>query len=326
MRIGRRIGVIETGDEADVDDVAVHAVDPAAAERVAGQRRAERVNHVARREPAGRNLPQLLDADRVHLRIAIAIEPEFRDRRLGQRAARALTEHDDFREQIGTGFVVRFVAAVGRDALVADAHADHALAVPQQFLAGKRREHVGARRFGFLAEPLREAVERGDVFAVVVEHRRRERRFDLAARGEEPHLIAAHRRVESGRDVFARKEFEQRLRIDDGAGETVIPDLAALLDHHDREFAAGRLRELAEADRAGQTRRAAADEEDVDLEGIALRHDSRSLRRRAAAAPRRPPRGAWRRARPARGRRASRRSARTARPGAPARARAARHP
>ena len=131
MRIGRRIGIVEPGHQTDVDDVSVHAVDPAAAIGIVRQRRTHRVDDVARPEASGRNLPQLLDADGVHLRIAVTIEPQLFDRRLGQRAARAFAQHDDFRHEIGPGLVVRLVVAVVIDTFVADAHADHTIAVPQ---------------------------------------------------------------------------------------------------------------------------------------------------------------------------------------------------
>ena len=52
----------------------------------------------------------------------------------------------------------------------------------------------------------------------------------------------------------------------------MIADLAALFDHQDLECAAGRLRELAEPNRAGEARRAGADEEDVYFELIAFGH------------------------------------------------------
>ena len=176
------IGVVESGDEADVDQIAVHPVDPTAAERVGRQRRPEGVDHVTRGEAPGRNPPEFLDTDRVDLRIAVAVEPEPRDRDLGQRAPRALSEHDDLRQQVRSGLEIRLGAAVGGDALVAHAHADDAVAFPQQLLTGKGREHVdpGSLRLG--AEPFGEAIEGGHVLAVVVEDRRREGRRDLAAR------------------------------------------------------------------------------------------------------------------------------------------------
>ncbi len=52
----------------------------------------------------------------------------------------------------------------------------------------------------------------------------------------------------------------------------MIADLAALLDHEDLERAARRLRQLSEPDRAGEARRARADEQDVYFEAIAFGH------------------------------------------------------
>ena len=53
----------------------------------------------------------------------------------------------------------------------------------------------------------------------------------------------------------------------------MVADLAALLDHHDREVGPRGGGELSQADRAGEAGGAAADEEDVDLETIAFRQN-----------------------------------------------------
>src|SRR5205814_3928281 len=60
MRIERRVLVIETDDQADVDDAVAHAVDERAAERVEIERPAHRVNHGAGGEAIVGKLPQLL--------------------------------------------------------------------------------------------------------------------------------------------------------------------------------------------------------------------------------------------------------------------------
>ena len=184
--------------------------------------------------------------------VAILVEAEPRDRRLGQRSARTFAQHDDLRHQIGAGLVVRFVRTVAGDALVADLHPDDAVAVPQQLLPGEGGEDVDAGCFGLRGEPLGEVRERRDVLAVIVQHRRRERGLDLPAVGEEPERVAGDRRVEPAGDLFVREELVQGLRIDDGPGETVVPDLAALLDHHDRELDAGGGGQPAQQDRAGE--------------------------------------------------------------------------
>ena len=120
---------------------------------------------------------------------------------------------------------------------------------------------------------------------MVVERRRRERRFDLAAVGEEPQRVAADRDVETAGNVLTGEELGERLRVDDGTGEAVVADLAALLDHHDGDLGARRRRELPQSDRTGQRGRTCADEEDVDFEGIALSHDPPAFAPRHAGSP-----------------------------------------
>ena len=68
VRIEHRIAVVEPGDEADRRQAVRHRVDERAAELLHLQRIAQRVDHRARRQPALRDLPQLLDADGVELR------------------------------------------------------------------------------------------------------------------------------------------------------------------------------------------------------------------------------------------------------------------
>jgi hypothetical protein len=108
VRVGRRISIVEAGHQANVDHVVIHRVNPAAPERIGRQRRPQRVNDRAGRESSRRDPPEFLDADGIGLRVTIAVEAESRDRRLGQGPARALAQHDDFREQIGAGLEVRF--------------------------------------------------------------------------------------------------------------------------------------------------------------------------------------------------------------------------
>ncbi len=148
VRIGRRILVVETGHAADVEHVARHPVDESAAERLGGQRISERVDDRAGFEAIVGKLPELLDAGRVDLRLASLVETEPRRGLLGKRSARSFAKHDDLREDVGAGLVVGFRLAVVIEALVAGAHADDALAVPQQLLAGKRREDLRAVLLG----------------------------------------------------------------------------------------------------------------------------------------------------------------------------------
>jgi hypothetical protein len=106
VRVGRRILVVQTGHHADVEDVGAHAVDEAAAERLRRQRISQRVNHRARFETIVGELPQLFDACRVDLWFSLRGEVQTRNGLLCERPARALTEHDDLRKDVGAGFVV----------------------------------------------------------------------------------------------------------------------------------------------------------------------------------------------------------------------------
>src|SRR5579864_8382203 len=97
VRIGRGIAVIEPGDKTDVEDVVAHAVNEAAAERVVGKRKSQRVNDAPGLHRASGTLPQLLYAGGIHLRLAVLLQIQSRNGLLCKRASRPFAEYDDLR-------------------------------------------------------------------------------------------------------------------------------------------------------------------------------------------------------------------------------------
>ena len=95
------------------------------------QRIAHRVNDGAGREPVRRDLPQLLDADRIELRRTPLVERETPHDRLGQVAADAVGEDRHLRADVDAGLERRLPLAVLADAAIAGAHTDDAIAVVQ---------------------------------------------------------------------------------------------------------------------------------------------------------------------------------------------------
>ena len=285
VRVGRRVLVVEPGDQADVQNVVCHPVDEAAAERLVRQRESERVNDHPGRHRARFAPPNLFHASRVRHRIAILVERQFRDRLLGEGSPRALGENHDFRHEIGAGFVIRFRFAVVVDSFIADAHADDARIVPQQLLSRKRWKDVGAEFLCDTAHPFRQLLQTRDVLAVIFHHRRHERTWDGKLPGVRhvPHRVARHRRLERRLLAPIGQQFVKAFRIDDRTGNSVIADVAALLDQHHREVVfAALLRELAQANRRGEAGRSAPDDENVDVQLIAFSHNSRHFRARGA--------------------------------------------
>ncbi len=197
------------------------------------------MNHRAGRETIVGQLPQLFDAGRIHLRFLAVIETEPRNSLLGERAAWAFAENDDLCKQIGARLVVRFGFTVVVDALVAGAHADHAVAVPQEFLTRKFAEDLHAERFGLRRHPFRQTLQRRDVFAMVIERRRRERRLDFPALRQEPEFVATDRCVNGSTALEPiRHELVDCARVEHEPRNAVIADLGGFLDHEDLELAA----------------------------------------------------------------------------------------
>src|SRR5262245_21790264 len=100
MRIEPSIEVVETNHEADRHESVVHVVNESAAEFLVAQRPADRVNHTAAGLLLFGNVPDFLDADGVHLRVAVAIESELLHELLRERSPRAFGQDRYFRANI----------------------------------------------------------------------------------------------------------------------------------------------------------------------------------------------------------------------------------
>ena len=117
----------------------------------------------------GRDLPQLLEADAVFLRLVAVVELELRDQLLGQRAARAFADQRVFAAQFHAAHEAVLGLAVAADAHVAGGDAHHgALFVVQHFACGKAGVDLHAQFGGLLAEPFAHRAKADDVVAVVL--------------------------------------------------------------------------------------------------------------------------------------------------------------
>src|SRR5580700_2669956 len=219
-----------------------------------------------------RQLPQLFDSGCIDLRLASDIEAEPRLCLLGKRASWPFAEHDDLRENIGSGFVVRFWVAVVIEPLISGAHADHAIFVPEQLLPGKSWKDLRAARLGLIAEPNAQLLQGRDVLAVIVQRWRRKRRGDLAAPGEEPQFVAGNRRLHGCAVAPRWKQLVKRARVHHRTRKPVVSNLAAFFNHEDLERATCLPRELTEPNCPGKTGRTGTHKNDVHFESVAFRH------------------------------------------------------
>ena len=167
--IEHRIPVVEPGHETERDQVVGQRIDETAAELFVLQRKAQGVDDTARLHAAGRYLPQLLDADRIHLRTLPVVQPELPHQRFGQVAADAVGENRDLGANIHTRLERGLALAMLVDAAIAGADADDAIAIEEDFGGGKAGEDVDAFRLDQAAEPLDEPVQRDEVVAVILE-------------------------------------------------------------------------------------------------------------------------------------------------------------
>ncbi len=229
----------------------------------------------------GRELPQLLEADPVFLRIDAVAQVESLHQLLRQRAAAAFGEQRVLGVELHAGLVFALVRAVLRDAHVAGRDAAHRALVVVEDLGGREAGiDLDAQRLRLLGEPAAHVAEARDVHAVVVhEARQRPVRNPVRLRsasgsGSGPPSTGvssgAPCAFQSGRSSFnARGSMIAPERM-------CAPTSEPFLEQADGDFAARLRGELLQADRRRETRGTAADDHDVVFHGFAL-HDGGPL-------------------------------------------------
>src|SRR5204862_6286914 len=132
---------------ADYALVVFEVVEERAAARGIVQRPAEGMLDLARLVLGRVDLPELLQADAVFLRLAAGVQLVAGDQRLRQAAARALGEQRISAAQLHAAGEARFWLAVAADAHVAGRDTDHrARVVEQHFGRGEARIDLDAER------------------------------------------------------------------------------------------------------------------------------------------------------------------------------------
>src|SRR3546814_6357611 len=105
--------------------------------------------HAAWRMVFGVYVPEFLDAQPIDLRLAITVERELRLEHLGQMAAHPFGEKRIFRMEFEAGGIVRFMAAIARDAHVPGRDAfDRTILVIEDFGGRKAGDDFNAQPFG----------------------------------------------------------------------------------------------------------------------------------------------------------------------------------
>ncbi len=263
-----RIAIVETGDEAHVGAIVVQVIDETAAVGLGIERPADAVLHEARLHAAGRQLPQLLHAERVDLRICLLIEPVTLDEHLGEAAPATFGDDREARAHLGAGRVVRAARAVVLHAHVADLHAgDRAVVVEQRQRGGETREHVDAQGLGLCAHPLHQPAERDDEVAFVAQVLRNPRHLARAAPAQPAELVVRHGHADrQRRGAPLGQQRVQRSGLEHGARKNVRAERRALLEDADGELGIA----LLETNGGREAGRAGADDGDVVLHHIAL--------------------------------------------------------
>src|SRR5262249_14709810 len=122
--VGVRVG--ETHDEADRDQTILHVVEKRAAVGIGSERPARRVDDEAGPVLVRVDLPQLLEAEAVDLRVAVRTEPELLHELPAEVAAAAFGEEGVLAQQLDARLVLVGGLAVASDADIPRGDAAHA--------------------------------------------------------------------------------------------------------------------------------------------------------------------------------------------------------
>ena len=181
-------------DEPDRHQIVVEMIEKRAAAGRIVERPAEGVLDQTGLVLVRRDLPQLLEADAVFLRLAAGVETEARDQLLGQGAARALGEQGVLRAQLHAAGEAVLGLAVLADPHVAGGDTDDRAVLVVEHLGGREaRIDFDPERFGLGGEPAADIAERDDEVAVVV-HQRRHQEIRQPYRAGRPQQIEPVRR------------------------------------------------------------------------------------------------------------------------------------
>ncbi len=270
------VAVVEPDHEAERHHLITHRVDPRAAELAVlgrlAQRPPERVDDPAERL---RDAPDLLDPELPDLRFR-AVEAEVVERRSREVARRALGQHRHLRNDVRARLEVAERLGLLPTPLVAAANPDDAAVLDEQPVGRGLRQHERAAGLRLLREIAGHLRDRDDPVAVVAERRRR-RNAEGTLSCEEVDALAGNLSVGRHSVELLRAALEQppdRPGVHDGAREKMRAGLLALVDERDRDVAEllGHrgvvLEELPEPDRARKARRAAAHDQDTDLDAL----------------------------------------------------------
>src|SRR6202046_1479401 len=213
----RRIGVVQVNHKTDDDLIFLDMIEERATTSFGIQRPPEGMLHQPWPVQGRINLPQLLDAEAILLRLAALVQLEAGDDLLGQRPSRALGEKRVFSPQLHASSKRVFRLRGGANARVAGSDSEpFALLSEQDFGCSEARIDFNAERFCFGAEIAADIAQRTDKIPVIVQQRRHEEIWqpDAAGGAEQIELVLGDRYFERTVGIFApaRKQFVEANR------------------------------------------------------------------------------------------------------------------
>ncbi len=269
--------VVERNDVAAQNLVVFPVIEKAAAFGPGVHRPARGMNHQSGFVLGGIDFPDFLEPDAVMLDIAVAAQVELLHQALAQMPAAAFGEHRVLGAQFhARGIAVLGFAFLGHAHVARDDTADRPLVVVDHIGGGVAGEDVGTHGFGLIAQPAHQLAQADDVVAFVVHGLGQEcigGQYRALFAQQEVHLVMADRHIQ-GRAALLPigEQLVECGRLEDRSGQAVRAEFRAFLDHADLDLLASLFSHLENTAGAGQSGRARADDDDIELHYFPFHH------------------------------------------------------
>ncbi|EAQ04453.1 hypothetical protein OB2597_09924 [Pseudooceanicola batsensis HTCC2597] len=272
FHVGEDVGilVVQVDDEADQHLIVFEVIDERPAAGVGAERPAHGVGHRPLLVLGGVDLPDLLHAEAVFLRLLAIGEAVFLDHLLREGPAHAFAQEDVFAMQFHAGLIARAFGAVGVPAEFACDHAlDGAVLAVDDFRTGHAGENLDAQFLGLFRHPAADVPHRDDVVAVVGHQRRHgEIGHPQTSRfAQDKEIVVLDRHVQR-RALFLPVGYQGRqpAGVQYGTRQDMRPDLGPLFQHDDLEIGV----ELFQTDGGAQASGTGAHDDNVVFHRLAL--------------------------------------------------------
>eukprot|EP01137_Pigoraptor_chileana_P002086 Opistho-2@40475 len=270
--------VIEPNDKANSDEWAVvQVVKKRTAVCVVVQRPSDCVLNVAGAVLCRINLPQLLDANAVRLKLLSVAQVELLYEAFAERAVASLAKQCDLCVQLHAALKVSLRRSIlGNANIVCGNSLDASIVIVNNLAGSIAWVDLNAKRLCLLAKPLDKVSEPHNVVSVVVQgHPGHNGDWVPRSRREKAKVVLCDGCVQRRPHLLpVGKEFIKRVGLNDGTRESVGANGCGLLQNAHAHFLVLRCRNLLDADGSRQTGGTTTHNKYISLIGRTLHRDA----------------------------------------------------